>query len=371
MDRVAEQAQAIGRNAAFERALIDFGCRHDDRIGLGHQPRFVDAAKVGDDGNDRNVDPGVGAGAKRCVVEERMDRDDHIGLEQQERIAQTLAVERLAETHDRLETPPTVGGVEERTIDRRSKAKGRAVRRPEWGERKCAVRGNIVDTPLKTGLSLDFIERGTDGLSAAAMATAGIGNEEEDAFCHPGSTGLPATRNRPDLGFALDRPYGRALAWRYRTEGLNRIACRRVIETENIAELDIRISVMAVMVLGEHDLQRASDRDKPSRRFPTEVGRVPPPDVQLTQRQAQDGAHDRNFPAERGDRDVRDRAEHAVQNYGGVAGNHGMVPIGTLAVVMRTQMELEPDMLRDVVKERRGKIAHDKHDEHRTEHIES
>ena len=82
MDRVAEQAQAIGRDAAFERALVDFRRRDDYRIGFGHQPRFVDAAKIGDDRDDRNVDAGIGACAQRRVIEQRMDRDDHIGLEE-------------------------------------------------------------------------------------------------------------------------------------------------------------------------------------------------------------------------------------------------------------------------------------------------
>ena len=47
-----------------------------------------------------------------------------------ENVAQALAVERLAEAHDRAVAAAAVGGVVERAVDRRGKAEGRAVGRP-------------------------------------------------------------------------------------------------------------------------------------------------------------------------------------------------------------------------------------------------
>ena len=55
MDRMAEQAQPRGRNAARERALIDFARRHDDRVGLRNEPRLVHLPEVGDHRDDGNV----------------------------------------------------------------------------------------------------------------------------------------------------------------------------------------------------------------------------------------------------------------------------------------------------------------------------
>jgi hypothetical protein len=56
---------------------------------------------------------------------------------------------------------------------------------------------------------------------------------------------------------------------------------RRIVEAEDIAELDIGVSVMAVMVLGQHDGERAEEVTQPNRGPPSEVGGMAPPDVEL------------------------------------------------------------------------------------------
>ena len=152
MDRMAEQAQPRRRDAARERALVDFARRHDDGVGLGDQPRLVDLAEIGDDGDDRDVlHVRVVAGAQRGVVEQRMHRDDDVGLVADEEIAQALAVERLAEANQRLVAAAAVGGVVERAVDRRRVAQGHAVAEAELGQREGAVGGDVFDAVLEGG----------------------------------------------------------------------------------------------------------------------------------------------------------------------------------------------------------------------------
>ena len=188
MDRVPQQAQPLRRDAALDGALVDLACRHHREVGFGEQPAFVDAAEVGDDGDDRDLlHPGVGAGPQSRVVEQRVDRDDDVGLILGEDVAQPLAVERLAEAHDRAVAAPAVGGVVERAVDRRGIAKGRAIGRPQFGERKRAVGGDVVDAPLEARRSVDLVERGADGHRSGAVSAAGVRDEEEDTFGHPTS----------------------------------------------------------------------------------------------------------------------------------------------------------------------------------------
>jgi len=110
---------------------------------------------------------------------------------------------------------------------------------------------------------------------------------------------------------------------------------------------------MSVMVLGQHDRQPACDTDGPGRRSPPEVRGMSPPYVQLAQQQAENRSGGREWPAHHGEGEIRKRPKQSVKQHGGVARDHRVVPIGTTAIVMRSQMQLEPDVLRNVVEEGR------------------
>jgi hypothetical protein len=56
---------------------------------------------------------------------------------------------------------------------------------------------------------------------------------------------------------------------------------RRIVETEDVAELDIGISVVAIVVLGQHDTDRTEEVMEPNRRAPSQLAGVPPPYVKL------------------------------------------------------------------------------------------
>jgi hypothetical protein len=40
-----------------------------------------------------------------------------------------------------------------------------------------------------------------------------------------------------------------------------------------------------------------------------------------------------------------------------------MIPVRATPIVVRAQVQLPPDVLRNMIEEGRGKVAHDKHDE--------
>ena len=92
------------------------------------------AAEVGDHRNDRHViHAGIGPGAERRVVEQRVDRHDDVGIVLREDVFEAFAIERLAKAHDRAVAATAVGRVVERAVNRWSKAEGRAVGRPQFG----------------------------------------------------------------------------------------------------------------------------------------------------------------------------------------------------------------------------------------------
>src|SRR6202035_1507681 len=68
-------------------------------------------------------------------------------------------------------------------------------------------------------------------------------------------------------------------------------ARRDVVEAEDVAELDLGIPVMTVMVLGEDDLEDAREAQAPSGRAPAQLGRVAPPDVELSEQEPGDRSH--------------------------------------------------------------------------------
>ena len=71
---MSELVNAVRRDAAFARALVDFGGGDDDRVDFRGEPTLVDLPEVGDDGEDGNVrELGIGACAQCRVVEQRMN----------------------------------------------------------------------------------------------------------------------------------------------------------------------------------------------------------------------------------------------------------------------------------------------------------
>jgi hypothetical protein len=88
-----------------------------------------------------------------------------------------------------------------------------------------------------------------------------------------------------------------------------------------------------------------------------------PPDVQLAYGQGGEHARPGNSPQQRGNREVGHRAEEAVQQYRRIGRKHRVIEIRAAPVVMGAQMQREPKMLRNVIKERRCKITGDERDD--------
>ena len=180
---MSEQAQTAGWDAARKRSGVHFACRHDDGVGLGDEPRLVHFAKIRNHGDDRDVlHARIGPRAQRGVIEQRMDGDDHVGLIGDEQIAQALAVERLAETDQRLVAAPAVGRIVERAVERRCVAQRQAVAQTELRHREGTVRGDVVDAVLERIGRLDLVERGRDRVCRAPVAAARIRDQEQCPF---------------------------------------------------------------------------------------------------------------------------------------------------------------------------------------------
>ena len=153
-----EKPQPRGGNAAGERPLVYFASRHDDRVGVGHQPGFVHLSEIGDHRHDRDVlHVRVGARSQRRVVEQRVDGDDDVGLIADEQVAQPLAVERFAEADERLVAPPAVRRVVQRAVNGGSVPKGHAIAEPELRQREGAVSGDIFDAVFEPVGRVDLV----------------------------------------------------------------------------------------------------------------------------------------------------------------------------------------------------------------------
>ncbi len=209
-----------------------------------------------------------------------MNGDDDVGLIADEEVAQPLAVERLAETHERLIAPAAVGRVVERAVDRRSVAQGHAVAEPELREREGAVGGDVFDAVLEgvRRARLRPERRRSHWRRCGARRPCPKSTEAPVwSFALPLGSGRRPPRSAP-AGIA--RPSAR------RAESGQQRPSRGIVEAKNIAKLDFGVSVMAVVVLGKHDRQRPKGPPKPGRRAPSELGRVAPPDVELPEREA-------------------------------------------------------------------------------------
>jgi len=88
MDRMAEQMQTPHRHGARERPLIDFAGRNDDGVDVRDKPRLVNLPR-----SVMTVITGtcwhvrVVARTHRGVVEQRMNRNDDVGLVADEEVA--------------------------------------------------------------------------------------------------------------------------------------------------------------------------------------------------------------------------------------------------------------------------------------------
>ena len=185
MDRMAEQMQTPRRHGARERALIDFAGRYDDGIDIRNEPRLVNLAEIGDDGDDRHVlHVRVVARAHRGVVEQRMNRNDDVGLVTDEEVAQTLAVERLAEAHQRAVAPASVGGVVERAVDRRSVAQGHAIPESELRQREGAMRRDVLDPRFERLVGAGLFQGGHNRVRGAAVTAARVRDQQKRPFGH-------------------------------------------------------------------------------------------------------------------------------------------------------------------------------------------
>jgi hypothetical protein len=97
---------------------------------------------------------------------------------------------------------------------------------------------------------------------------------------------------------------------------------------------------------------------------------VPPPDVELTEDEAQDraGCSPRSEEEKRNrDGDIGYGAEKPVEKNVGIFRDNRVIPIRTAPVVVRPEMQLEPEMLRHVIEKRRREVANDQHDDERKE----
>lgn len=138
---------------------------------------------------------------------------------------------------------------------------------------------------------------------------------------------------------------------------------RRIVEAEDIAKRDFGVSVMAIVVLGKHQGKRAEEPSQPRRRPPADLGGMAPPDVKLPQREACDGTRPGDAPEKRRHNQIGHRSEQAVEEYRGIARDDRVVEVPATPVVVRAQVKREPEMLRNVIEERRTEISGDERDD--------
>ena len=100
---------------------------------------------------------------------------------------------------------------------------------------------------------LDLVQRGRDRVGGAAMAAAGVRDQESARLVIRSPVRLwpvpSSSARRPRIPRSPAR----------RSEPGQECPSRGVVEAENVAKLDIGVSVMAVVVLGEHDAEGAQD----------------------------------------------------------------------------------------------------------------
>ena len=120
---------------------------------------------------------------------------------------------------------------------------------------------------------------------------------------------------------------------------------------------------MTIVVLGQHDRQRPEHLSCPVRRPPTELGGVAPPYVELSERETRHRTRPREAGDQRSHDQIRNGAEESIEKHGGARREHGVVEVRSPPIVMRSQMKREPEMLRNVIEERRREISRDERDD--------
>ena len=116
---------------------------------------------------------------------------------------------------------------------------------------------------------------------------------------------------------------------------------------------------MAIVVLGEDDGQWPKGAPKPARRAPSELRGMAPPDVDLPERESPENPYPRDAPEQCADDQIWDGTEETVEQDGRLGRKYRVIEVRTAPVVMRAQVQPEPEMLRNVIEERRCKVAGD------------
>ena len=70
-------------------------------------------------------------------------------------------------------------------------------------------------------------------------------------------------------------------------------ARRSIVEAKEVAEFDIGIAMMSVVIFGQNDLQRTSHAHELRRTHPTDLRRMAPPHVKLPEHETEYGTGDR------------------------------------------------------------------------------
>ena len=89
---------------------------------------------------------------------------------------------------------------------------------------------------------------------------------------------------------------------------------------------------------------------------------MPPPNVQLPKQQADQGSGPREAPQNRRDDGIGEGSQDPVEQHARIERQHRVIPIRAAPIVMRSQMQPKPRMLRNVIKKCRGKVADDEGD---------
>jgi hypothetical protein len=100
---------------------------------------------------------------------------------------------------------------------------------------------------------------------------------------------------------------------------------RRIIEAKDIAKLDIGVSVMTIVVLGEYDSERTQEAAKPLWRLPADFCGMAPPDVQLTQDESGQCPWPGQTPKARRDDEIGHCAQKTVEQHRRIARNDRVV----------------------------------------------
>ena len=112
---------------------------------------------------------------------------------------------------------------------------------------------------------LGLFQSGDNCVGRTAVPTASVGDQQKR------SLGQGVSRSGSGRHPSRASPAGIARSSARWTKPSQQRSSRRIVEAKNVAELDIRVSVMAVVVLGKHDSEGAQDRSQRAGRAPAEI----------------------------------------------------------------------------------------------------